>query len=349
MVEGEAGLLSVFPREQRPKYEPSKRQITFRNGAIATTYSSEEPDLLRGPAHDLAWLDELASFYDADTDETSGEGDQGTTWSNLQFGLRLGPNPQQLVTTTPKPLKLLKSLLLASTTTVTRGTTYENRTNLSEAFYTEIISKYEGSRLGRQELLAEILEDVEGALFNRQWLDATRLDPASIRPRDLQRIVVAIDPAVTNRESSDDTGIIVTALGVDGRGIVLDDLTCKMSPDGWASRAVQAYHQYKADRIIAEVNNGGDLVERVIRTVDQKVSYRAVNASRGKITRAEPVAALYEQGRISMAGSFPALEDELCGYTGKPGERSPNRLDALVWGISELMLTEHAKPRAMWI
>lgn len=346
MVEGEAGLLSVFRPDRRPVYEPSRRQITFANGAIAITYSSEEPDQLRGPAHDAAWSDEAASFYDANVDETSGA-DNGTTWSNLQMGLRLGTNPQQIVTTTPRPNRLIKALMASPSTVVTRGTTYENKANLAPAFYSEIISKYEGTRLGRQELHAEVLEDIEGALFAREWIEKTRV--RSLRDSQIQRIVVSIDPAVTSNESSDQTGIVVAALGVDNRCYVLDDLSCRLSPDGWAARAVAALHERKADRIIAEVNNGGDLVERVIRTVDPRVPYKAVRASRGKITRAEPVAALYEQGRVSHVGDFPQLEEEMCSYTGSIGERSPDRLDALTYAVHELMLEVQAQPRAMWL
>ncbi len=346
MIEGEAGLLSLFPPSERPIYEPSRRQVTFANGAIAITYSSEEPDLLRGPAHDFAWVDELASFFDANVDETQG-GSEGTTWSNLQMGLRLGDNPQQVVTTTPKPLKLIRQLLASDSTVTTRGTTYENRANLAPAFFSQIISKYEGTRLGRQELNAEVLEDIEGALWRRSWIDAQRRP--SVKPRDLQRIVVAIDPAVTTNEDSDDTGIVVAALGTDGRGYLLDDLTCRLSADGWASRAVAALEARGGDRIIAEVNNGGDLVERVIRTVDRRVPYRAVHASRGKITRAEPIAALYEQGRISHVGVFLELEDELTSYSGAPGEKSPNRLDALVWAFTELMIDKPSRPKAQWL
>jgi phage terminase large subunit-like protein len=290
--------------------------------------------------------DELAAYYDANIDERDA-GSEGTTWSNLQMGLRLGNNPQQVVTTTPKPLKLIKQLLAAPTTHVTRGTTYENKANLAEAFYTEIISKYEGTRLGRQELNAEVLEDIEGALFQRLWFDRTRVK--QIKPRDLQRIVIAIDPAVTNKETSDDTGMVAAALGIDGRGYLLDDLTCRLSPDGWANRAVAALRERNADRIVAEVNNGGDLVESVIRTVDASVPYKGVHAAHGKITRAEPVAALYEQGRISHVGTFSQLEDEMAMYSGKPGEKSPGRMDALVWAFTELMLEKSSRPRAMWL
>jgi phage terminase large subunit-like protein len=319
--------------------------VTFPNGAIAITYSSEEPDLLRGPAHDAAWVDELATFYDANKDDA---GETGTTWSNLQMGLRLGSRPQQVVTTTPKPLRLLKQILADPGTVTTRGNTYENKANLAEAFYSKIISRYEGTRLGRQELHAEILEDIEGAIFQRDWFDTQRI--AAIKPRDLQRIVVAIDPAVTSKDTSDDTGIVVAALGTDGRGYLLDDATCKLSSDGWMRRAIGLFHERKGDRIVAEVNNGGDMIEALLRTIDKDVPYKAVSASRGKITRAEPVAALVEQGKISHVGPFDFLEDELCQYTGKiPGEQSPNRLDAYVWAFTELMLEKQLAPRAFWV
>lgn len=333
MVEGESGLLSVYPPAIRPLYEPSKRRITFRSGAIATTYSADEPERLRGPQHDCAACDEVGAWNYPDA-----------AWDMLMLGLRLGANPRVVVTTTPRPIPLIRSLLKAESTAVTRGSTYENRANLAPQFFSDIISKYEGTRLGRQELLGEVLEDIEGTLWNRAIIDACRI-PA-IRPRDLQRIVVAIDPAVTSGEDSDETGIVVAAKGTDGRGYVLDDLTCRLSPDGWAKRAVAALHDRSADRIIAEGNNGGDLVERVIRTVDSRVPYRKVTASRGKITRAEPIAALYEQGKISHVGAFHKLEDEMCTYTGAVGESSPNRMDALVWALSELFL-ENNKP--LWV
>jgi predicted phage terminase large subunit-like protein len=347
MVEGEAGILSVFPPDRTPHYEPSRRQITFSNGAIAITYSSEEPDLLRGPAHSAAWIDELATFFDADVDDEKTAREAGTTWSNLQMGLRLGDDPRQVVTTTPRPIRLIKKLMADPSTAVSRWATKENRQNLSPQFYAEITAKYGGTRLGRQELEAEILEEIEGALFNRQWIDAARVK--EIKPRQLQRIVVAIDPAVTNTEDSDETGIIVAAKGVDDRGYILADGSCRLSPDGWARRAVDLLREYSADRIVAEVNNGGDLVERVIRTVDARVPYKAVHASRGKITRAEPIAALFEQGRISMVGFFPELESQMCGYTGAPGEKSPDRLDSLVYALTELFLEAKTSPRAMWL
>ena len=320
MVEGESGILAISPPWFRPLYEPSKRRLTWPNGAIATTYSADEPDRLRGPQHDGAWADELAAWKYSET------------WDMLMFGLRLGADPRAVVTTTPKPVRLIRELLAAATTVVTRGSTYENADNLAPAFFEKIISKYEGTRLGRQELHAEVLDDVPGALWARKMLDDLR----RLAAPDLVRVVVAVDPAVTSEEGSDETGIVVAGKGADGHGYVLEDLSGRFSPDAWARRAVDAYQERQADRVIAEVNNGGDLVETIVRTVDARVSYKGVHASRGKQTRAEPVAALYEQGRIHHVGSLEDLEDQMCTWL--PGMKSPDRMDALVWALTELML-----------
>lgn len=336
MVEGESGILSAYPPHEQPQYEPSKRRITFRSGTIATCFSAEEPERLRGPQHEAAWCDELAAWKYLQE-----------TWDNLQFGLRKG-STQCIVTTTPKNLKLLREIKADPDTHVTIGSSYENRDNLSEKFFEKVIKPYEGTRLGRQEIHAEILEDIEGALWQRPWIDQHRVK--EIKPRQIQRIVIAIDPAVTSTEESDETGMVAVAKGVDGRGYVLDDLSCRLSPDGWANRAVSAYRDLQADKIIAEANNGGDLVESVIRTVDRIVPFKKVHAAKGKITRAEPIAALYEQGRISHVGSFPQLEDQMCQYTGEPGEKSPDRMDALVWALAELFLEPQAvKPRVAYL
>jgi predicted phage terminase large subunit-like protein len=325
MIEGESGLLAVCRADNViPLYEPSKRRVTWPNGAIATTYSADEPDRLRGPQHDAAWCDELASWRYEDT------------WDNLQLGLRLGNTPQTIVTTTPKPQKLLKTILAAPDTAVTRGVTYDNRVNLPQSFLTAIARQYEGTRLGRQELYAELLEDTVGALWTRANLDEYRVS----RQPDMARVVVAVDPAVTNNPNSDETGIVVCGLGTDGHGYILDDRSVRTSPDTWARVVVDAYRTYGADRIIAEANNGGDLVELVIRTVDANVPYRAVRASRGKIARAEPVAALYEQGRVHHVGAFATLEDQLTSYVPE-AHGSPDRLDALVWGLTELIITQN--------
>jgi predicted phage terminase large subunit-like protein len=321
MVEGESGLLSICPPWNRPLYEPSKRRLTWPNGARATLYSADEPERLRGPQHDLAWCDELASWRYPEA------------WDMLMFGLRLGSDPRVVVTTTPKPTKIVKELVKAPTTAVTRGSSYDNRANLAPAFFDQIVKRYEGTRLGRQELYAEILTDVEGALWQYDTIERTRVQAG---PKSYKRLVVAIDPAVSAEEGSDETGIIAAGLGPDGHGYILDDRSGRYSPRDWALRAVGLYEQHHADRIIAEVNNGGDLVEATLRTVKPGISYRAVHASRGKTTRAEPVAALYEKGMVHHVGSFPALEDQLCNWV--QGDPSPDRLDALTWALTELML-----------
>jgi phage terminase large subunit-like protein len=317
MVEGESGILNCGP--VRPVYEPSKRRVTWPNGAIATTYSADEPDRLRGPQHDAAWCDEIAAWR------------YPQAWDMLMLGLRLGTDPRVVATTTPKPVKLVRDLM--DTAVVTRSTTYDNLDNLAPTFREQILSRYEGTRLGRQELLAELLEDVPGALWTRDLIEKSR----GVAP-DLSRIVVAIDPAVTSGEQSDATGIIVVG-SIQNVGYVLEDLSGRYPPEQWANIAVDAYRRWEADRIVAEANNGGDLVASVLRAVNPNVPVRLVRASRGKRARAEPVSALYEQGRIIHAGTFPELEDELCVWTPDTVE-SPDRMDAMVWGLTDLMLTK---------
>jgi phage terminase large subunit-like protein len=326
MVEGESGILNCGP--VRPTYEPSKRRVTWPNGAIATTYSADEPDRLRGPQHDAAWADEIAAWR------------YPQAWDMMMLGLRLGTNPQVVATTTPKPVKLVRDLL--QTATVTRSTTYDNLDNLAPTFREQILSRYEGTRLGRQELMAELLEDVPGALWTRALIEKAR----GTAPDHLPRIVVAIDPAVTSGEQSDATGIIV--VGADQNvGYVLEDLSGRFPPEHWARLAVDAYTRWDADRIVAEANNGGDLVASVLRAVNQNVPVRLVRASRGKRARAEPVSALYEQGRVIHCDSFPELEDELCVWTPDTAE-SPDRLDAMVWGLTDLMLTKSKQATAVY-
>ena len=326
MVEGESGLLNIFPRRRRPTYEPSKRKVTFHNGAIAMLYSAEEPDRLRGPQHDAGWSDELAAWKYPEA------------WDMLQFGMRLGINPLQVVTTTPRPNQLVKDILKDPTTVVTRGSTYDNAANLAAPFLAKITAKYEGTRLGRQELNAELLDDNPGALWKRGDIDKSRRKHGEVPA--FRRIVVAVDPAVTTNEDSDETGIVVAALGEDGRGYVLEDLTCKESPAGWAKIALDAYKRHGADRIVAETNQGGDMVEAIFRSISANVSYQGVHASRGKFSRAEPVAALYEQGRISHVGAFAYLEDQMTDYNPQVVKRSPDRMDALVWAFTALMLEQ---------
>lgn len=338
MVEGESGILATAPPWNTPKYEPSKRRLTWKNGAIATTYSADKPDQLRGPQHTGGWADELAAWRFVDA------------WDQFKFGLRLGNNPQAVITTTPRPTKIIRELLAGSYPTVTprgrklrrsvavtKGSTFENKGNLAPTFLETIIAKYEGTRLGRQELYAEVLDDTPGALWKRAQLELLQLANPKLLPA-MERIVVSIDPAVSAEEGSDETGIISSGLGVDGDGYILDDLSGLFSPHEWATTSVKAYNDRDADRIIAEVNNGGDLVESTIRTVDQNVSYRAIHAKKGKALRAEPVAALYEQKRVHHAGSFPELEDQMCTWVPGVSKKSPDRVDAMVYGITDLML-----------
>ncbi len=322
MVEGESGILATAQRKNRPLYEPSKRRLTWPNGAIAVCYSGDEPDQLRGPQHDGAWLDELSKYRYAED-----------TWSNLDLGLRLGENPQVVITTTPRPIKILKDLVNDPATHLTKGSTYDNLHNLADSFAQRIIARYEGTRLGRQELHAEILDDIVGALWQRAFIEDHRLKNA---PDYFERIVVGVDPAITAGEEADETGIIVCGKLGD-RGYIIDDVSGKFSPQEWAIKAIQTYYKFNADRIVAEVNQGGDMVEHTIRTVDKNVSFKAVRASKGKILRAEPIAALYEQGRVHHCGNFAQLEDQLCTYTHETRE-SPDRLDALVWGLTDLFI-----------
>jgi phage terminase large subunit-like protein len=331
MVRGESGILSVHHPDWRPVYEPSKRSITWPNGAVALLFNATEPDQLRGPQHDLAWCDELAKWRYAQE-----------TWDMLQFGLRLGDDPRQLVTTTPRPIPVLRMLLKDERTVTTKGSTYENQANLAKAFVETVIKRYEGTRLGRQELNAEVLDDIPGSLWTRDGLDRYRHDKAKKLP-DMQRIVVAIDPAATSSETAKsdttaETGIVVCGLGVDNRGYVLDDLSCRESPNGWARRAISGYDLWKADAIVVERNQGGDMVANTIKSVRNEVSIIEVHASRGKVTRAEPVSAMYEQGRVSHVGTFATLEDQMVLFTttGIVGDTTADRVDALVWAFTEL-------------
>lgn len=323
MIEGESGLLSVFPPDQRPRYEPSKRRVTFHNGATATAYSADEPDRLRGPNHDLAWADELAAWRYPEA------------WDQLMFGLRLGERPRVIVTTTPRPIPIIRRLtaLQDGTVYITRGSTYENAANLADAFLSEMKRRYEGTRLGRQELFAEVLDDVEGALWNRELIERART--TNVPP--FNRLVVAIDPAISAGEDSAETGIIVAGVAANKDGYILADLTLKGSPNEWAKAAIAAYHTHKADVIVAEANQGGDMVKHTLATIDSRVPVRLVRASRGKRTRAEPIASLYEQRRVHHVGYFGPLEDQLCSWV-PDASQSPDRLDALVWALTELLV-----------
>ena len=329
MVEGESGLLAIAPPGQRPLYEPSKRRLTWPNGAIATTFSADEPERLRGPQHDFAWCDELAAWrYPA-------------AFDMLMFGLRLGDDPRAVITTTPRPTKLIRTLLADPTVVVSRGRTAENRGNLAPAFLDQIVRRYRGTRLGRQELDGEILDDVPGALWQHGIIEAAR----SNAPPPLARVVVAIDPAAASGAASDETGIIVAGRDDGGHGYVLADASGRYAPSEWARVAIAALAAHQADRVVAEVNNGGEMVEATLRMIDPNVPFSAVRASRGKVVRAEPVAALYEQGRIHHLGAFPTLEDQMCAFTSdfdrNTAGYSPDRVDALVWALSELFIEAH--------
>ena len=329
MVEGESGILACCHPSERPIYRVSKRRLEWPDGSISLLFSADRPDRLRGKQSDKLWCDEPASWRYATE-----------AWDQAMFGLRLGDNPQAVVTTTPRPIKLIRGLVAdskletGSTVVITRGTTYENRDNLAPKFYSKIITTYEGTRLGRQELLAEILDDNPGALFHLTLIEGARVR----KHPPLTRIVVAVDPAVSSSEESDETGILV--VGIDGRDpchvYLLEDLSGIYTPDEWAKVAVTAYHRWEADRVVGEVNNGGDLVEANLRTQDVNVSYKAVHASRGKAIRAEPVSALYEQGRVHHVGMFAQLEDQMTDWNPKTATSSPDRMDAEVWGVTEL-------------
>lgn len=323
MVQGESGILAVCPKHERPEYRSSTGELVWPNGARSLLFSAEEPDRLRGPQHDGLWCDEVAAWRYAEE-----------SWDQAMFGLRLGINPQVVATTTPRPTKLIRQLIAEKTTVLTRGTTYENKRNLAPTFYTKIITKYEGTRLGRQELNAEVLDDNPNALFKLSDIETGRVQ--KLPP--LSRIVVALDPAVTSSEESDEWGIV--AVGQDGREPAhfypLVDESGIYTPDDAAKTAVRLYHRLGADRIVGEANNGGDMIETILRYQDANVSYRKVTASRGKVIRAEPVASLYEQSRVHHHGTLAKLEDELCNWNPQTDDRSPNRLDALVWGVTEL-------------
>lgn len=338
MVFGESGILACSPPDRRPEWQAGRKRLLWPNGAMAQVFSAHEPEALRGPQFDAAWIDELAKWKKADA-----------AWDMLQFALRLGENPRQCVTTTPKNVPVLKSILGNPSTVMTHAPTEANRAHLAASFLAEVRARYAGTRLGRQELDGELLEDAEGAIWTMAGLEAARLDKLP----DLSRIVVAIDPPVTGHEGSDECGILVVGAVTDGapqdwRAVVLEDASVSAaSPQAWAEAAIAAMERHGADRLVAEVNQGGDMVETVIRQIDPLVPFRAVRATRGKVARAEPVAALYEQGRVSHVAGLVALEDQMCRMTqrGYEGRGSPDRVDALVWALQDLMIDPAAKWR----
>jgi phage terminase large subunit-like protein len=332
MIDGISGIATIA-RGERPRFEPTRRRLLWENGAVAYAFSSEDPDSLRGPQFEAAWCDELAKWKHPDA-----------CFDMLQFGLRLGERPRQLITTTPRPIALVKRLLADSRVRLTRMRTEDNAENLAPGFLEAVRARYAGTRLGRQELDGELIEDRADALWSRAALEAALLEKVP----ELGRIVVAVDPPASARKTSDACGIVAAGLTGTGDVVVLADASVRgAKPLEWAGRVVELYHRLEADCIVAEVNQGGDMVGAVIRAADPAVPVKAVRARRGKWLRAEPVAALYAQGRVRHAARFAELEDEMCdfGPDGLSGGRSPDRLDALVWAVGELMPKAGGMPR----
>ena len=332
MVEGVSGILSL-PGGERPVWTPALRRLTWPNGAVAQCFSAEDPEALRGPQFGAAWCDELAKWKRAEA-----------VWDMLQFGLRLGDRPRQMVTTTPRPTRLLKRLMRDPHAVMTRAATFANARNLSPRFFDAVVGRYAGTRLGRQELDGEVIEERADALWTRAMIEAARAPEIP----ELRRIVVAVDPPASGHARSDACGIVAAGLGTDGVAYVLDDRTVRMArPDLWAAAAAAAFHAFAADALIAEANQGGEMVRAVIGQADPSIAVTLVHAMRGKWLRAEPVANLYAQGRVRHAAPMKELEDEMCdfGLDGLSSGRSPDRLDALVWAVSELMRGGRGTPR----
>lgn len=323
---GPSGLMSIIPPEclahsrDFKGYSSSMSEIRLANGSRIIGYAAQEPERLRGPQFHRAWCDEISSWRYPEA------------FDQLMFGLRLGSDPKCIITTTPKPSQMIKNLVNRSDVVLTTGSTFENQENLAPSTVSMLREKYEGTTLGRQELYAEIIDATEGALWNPALIEKSRVRNAE----GFENILVAIDPAVTAGSDSDETGIVVVAKDGNAEYYVVEDKSGRYSPDQWGKVACDLFHKYDADRIVAEVNNGGDLVERLIRTIDHTVRFKSVHATRGKLVRAEPIAALYEQGKVHHVGVFPELESQMCTYTGERPKPSPDRLDALVWGLSEL-------------
>ena len=338
MIDGVSGLLDIHLEFERPHFDTARQQLVWPCGAIAQLFSGEDPDGLRGPQFHVAWCDELAKWRHVEE-----------TWNMLQLALRLGDAPRQLVTTTPRPIPLLRQLIGEPGTVISRMRTADNADNLAPTFLGTMRARYDGTALGRQELDGEIIEDYAGALWRRDWIETMRLggeSPRAVAVR-LQRIVVAVDPPVTATETSDACGIVVAGLGEDGRGYVLEDRTLQgRDAATWARAAIGAWRDYTADRIVAEVNQGGDLVASVLRQIDASVPLTTVRATRGKYVRAEPIAALYAEGRVVHVGVMQDLEAQMLsfGAGGLAGGSSPDRLDALVWALTDLMLDAGARP-----
>ncbi|MEM7695015.1 MAG: terminase family protein [Pseudomonadota bacterium] len=330
MVEGVSGLLSVGRRAERPKFLPSRNRLEWPNGAVAQLFSAADPEALRGPQFGAAWSDEVGKWPDGEA-----------VWDMLQFALRLGDRPRQMVTTTPRAVPLVKRLLADPKVVVTRMATRENAANLGGGFLDAVMDRYAGTRLGRQELDGELIEDAEDALFNRSVIEGSRV----VAPPPMVRVVVAVDPPASSGARSAACGIVAAGLGEDGVCYVLADRTiAKATPTEWAGQAVGLYRSLEADALVAEVNQGGEMVATVVREADEGVPVKAVRASKGKRARAEPVALLYDQGRVRHVGVYAALEDQMCNFgpDGTSGGVSPDRIDALVWAVTTLMLEKEA-------
>ncbi|MHC1999932.1 DNA-packaging protein [Methylobacterium sp. CM6241] len=331
MIEGPSGLLALSGA--RPHWAPSRRRLEWANGAVAMAFSAEEPDSLRGPQFGAAWSDEIAKWRRPDA-----------TYDMIQFGLRLGERPRNLVTTTPRPIPLIRRILSDPLTVVSRSRTADNAANLAPSFLDAVVGRYAGTRLGRQELDGELIEDRPDALWTREGIEAARRDGMP----ELRRIAVAVDPPASSKAGADACGIVAAGLGPDGHAYVVADATLgRASPQAWAGAALALYHRLEADSLVVEVNQGGEMAIAVIAEVDASVPVIPVRATRGKYLRAEPVSVLYAQGRVHHVGSLPALEDELCdfGPGGLSSGASPDRLDALVWALTHLMLGQRAEPR----
>lgn len=334
MIEGESGLLRVIPEDALAKYERQNGRLIFKNGARVCIYGADTYERLRGPQFDAAWVDELAKFKKAEQ-----------FWEQLQLCLRLGKEPKCIITTTPRHHPLLTRLIGDQDCVVTRGSTFANAANLAPKFLANLKKQFSGTRLEAQEIYAQLLSETSGALWTREMIKYEL--PAS---ENWLRVVVAVDPAVTDYATSDETGIMVIGLHSDHKAYVLEDATYKAKPVEWAKRVVGLYHQYQADRVVAEVNKGGDMVQDLLTACDTHVAYKGVRATRGKATRAEPIVSLYEQGKVKHSKPFLMLEEQLCGYIPEVSAKSPDRLDALVWGLTDLFLTGEATHQyKMWV
>lgn len=337
MVEGESGLLAIHPKEERPLFIPSKRLIQWKNGAIAQLFGAENVDQLRGPQFDGAWVDELAKFRRAEQ-----------VWQQLQLCMRLGKNPRSIVTTTPRPTPFIQRLLQDPDVYITRGSTFDNEKNLASTYLDQIRAQFLNTRLGAQEIYAEVLTETAGALWTRELISYKQPLYDSHGHPHLKRIVIAIDPATTTHDHSDETGIVVAGISEDNQGYVLDDLSGKLSPNDWGTRVVNSFYRLKADKVVVEINKGGDLVENVLRSIDRTIPIKTVRASRGKYTRAEPIAALYEQKRIFHTCPFTLLESQICEYVPGLSSKSPDRMDALVWAFTDLFLEGNGGALKIW-